>query len=118
MRSPTAPSGAKPPGTTAEASTLVTSDSWLTAPETARSELEELRAEVKRLRQAERTLRREHAAEQRELKDANATYANHIQLLTLANTELRTENHQLQQQAARHTNLRVLDHNPARGPSR
>lgn len=46
------------------------------------------------------------------------TYANHIQLLTLANTELRTENHQLQQQAARHTNLRVLDHNPARGPSR
>lgn len=85
----------------------------LTDPDTTCPELEELRAEVKRLRQAERTLRRQHAAEQREMKDTIATYANHIQLLTLANAELRADNHTLQQQAARHTNLRVLDHDPA-----
>lgn len=80
----------------------------LTAPDTTRPELDELREEVKRLRHAERALRREHATQLRELKDTNATYANHIQLLTLANTQLRGENHQLRQQAARHTNLRVL----------
>lgn len=42
-------------------------------------------------------------------KDTITTYANQLQLLTLANAELREENNQLQRQAAQHTNLRVLD---------
>ncbi|GAA4736884.1 hypothetical protein [Phytohabitans rumicis] len=83
--------------------------SILAAPETTRPEPDELREEVTRLRQTERALRREHAAQLRELKDTITTYANQIQLLTLANAELREENNQLQRQAAKHTNLRVLD---------
>lgn len=86
----------------------------LTAADTARPELDELRAEVTRLRRVERALRREHATQLRELKDTNATYANHIQLLTLANAELRTENHKLQRHAAQHGNIRVLGHHSAR----
>ena len=83
--------------------------SLLTTPATVRPELDELREQVKRLRQAERVLRREHAGQLRELKDTNATYANHIQLLTLANAELRAENHQLQQQVDGNSDVRVLD---------
>jgi hypothetical protein len=90
----------------------------LAAPDTVRPELGELRDEVARLRRAERALRRDHAVQLRDLKDTVTTYANHIQLLTLANTELRAENHQLQQQAAQHSNLRVLDRGPAPGTPR
>lgn len=80
----------------------------LEAPQTRRPELDELREEVKRLRHAERALRRDHAAETRELKDTIATYANQIQLLTLANADLRAENQRLRQQVEKHGAVRVL----------
>ncbi|GHE10932.1 hypothetical protein [Streptomyces alanosinicus] len=67
----------------------------LEAPQTRRPELEELRAEVSRLKKAERELRREHASEVRELKDTLALYANQIQVLTLRNAELGTQNARL-----------------------
>ncbi|MBJ7004913.1 hypothetical protein JG491_33460 [Streptomyces sp. CRPSP2-6A1] len=67
----------------------------LEAPKTRRPEPEELRAEVSRLKKAERELRSEHAAEVRELKDPAATYANRIQVLTLRNAELETQNARL-----------------------
>lgn len=67
----------------------------LEAPQTRRPEPEELRAEVSRLKKAERELRSEHAAEVRELKDSLATYANQIQVLTLRNVELESENARL-----------------------
>ncbi|AVH55601.1 MULTISPECIES: hypothetical protein [Streptomyces] len=67
----------------------------LEAPQTRRPEPEELRAEVSRLKKAERELRSEHAAEVRELKDTVATYANQIQVLTLRNAELETQNARL-----------------------
>ena len=67
----------------------------LEAPQTRRPEPEELRAEVSRLKRAERELRSEHAAEVRELKDTMATYANQIQVLTLRNAELETQNARL-----------------------
>lgn len=67
----------------------------LEAPQTRRPEPEELRAEVARLKKAERELRSEHAAEVRELKDSLATYANQIQVLTLRNVELESENARL-----------------------
>jgi hypothetical protein len=80
----------------------------LAAPQTRRPELDELHEEVKPLRQAERTLRRDHAAGVREFKDTTASYANHIQLLTLTNAELREENQRLRQQADKHGNVHVL----------
>ncbi|MEV6675122.1 hypothetical protein [Streptomyces sp. NPDC051162] len=67
----------------------------LEAPQTRRPEPEELRAEVSRLKKAERELRREHASEVRELKDTLAAYANQIQVLTLRNAELETDNARL-----------------------
>ncbi|WP_406358479.1 hypothetical protein [Streptomyces sp. NBC_00658] len=67
----------------------------LEAPQTRRPEPEELRAEVSRLKKAERELRSEHAAEVRELKDTVDTYANQIQVLTLRNAELETQNTRL-----------------------
>jgi hypothetical protein len=57
--------------------------------------VDELRSEVRRLRRAERQLRSDHAAEIREMKDSVVTYANQIQVLTLANAELRHENERL-----------------------
>ena len=67
----------------------------LDAPQTRRPEPEELRAEVSRLKKAERELRREHATEIRELKDTLATYANQVQVLTLRNAVLETQNARL-----------------------
>ncbi|MEV0484505.1 hypothetical protein AB0I69_28320 [Streptomyces sp. NPDC050508] len=67
----------------------------LETPQTRRPEPEELRAEVSRLKKAERELRTDHAAEVRELKDTVATYANQIQVLTLRNAELETQNARL-----------------------
>lgn len=67
----------------------------LEAPQTRRPEPEELRAEAARLKKAERELRSEHAAEIRELKGTVATYANQIQVLTLRNAELETQNARL-----------------------
>jgi hypothetical protein len=64
----------------------------LEAPQIRRPEFDELRGEVRRLRQSERQLRRDHATEIRELRDTVATYANQIQLLAIANAELRQEN--------------------------
>jgi len=80
----------------------------LAAQQTRRPELDQLHEEIKLLRQAERTLRRDHAAAVRELKDTIATYANHIQLLTLTNAELREENQRRRQQADKHSNVHVL----------
>jgi len=83
----------------------------LKAPQTRCPELDQLHDEVKQLRQTERTLRRDYAAETREFKDTIATYANHIQLLTLTltNAELREENQRLRQQADKHGNVHVLN---------
>jgi hypothetical protein len=67
----------------------------LEAPQTRRPELDELKGEIKQLRQAERRLRSDHAGEIRELRDMAATYANQIQLLTIANAELTDENERL-----------------------
>lgn len=67
----------------------------LDAPQTRRPEPEELRAEVSRLKKAERELRSQHATEIRALKDTLATYANQIQVLTLRNAELETQNARL-----------------------
>ncbi|WP_367140967.1 MULTISPECIES: hypothetical protein [Streptomyces] len=50
---------------------------------------------MSRLKKAERQRCSEHAAEVRELKDTAATYANRIQVLTLRNTELETQNARL-----------------------
>ncbi|MER5757441.1 hypothetical protein [Streptomyces sp. NPDC002088] len=67
----------------------------LEVPQTRRPEPEELRAAVSRLKKAERGLRSEHAAEIRELKDTVAAYANQMQVLTLRNAELETQNARL-----------------------
>ncbi|WP_329254678.1 hypothetical protein [Streptomyces canus] len=81
----------------------------LEAPQTRRPEPEELRAEVSRLKKAERELRSEHAAEARELKETVATYANQIQVLTLRNAELETQNaHLLERLRQPGDNIAVL----------
>jgi hypothetical protein len=64
----------------------------LATPQTSRPELETLRDEVKPLKKTEKDLRREHAAAIRELKATINAYANQIQILTLANTELHETN--------------------------
>jgi hypothetical protein len=90
----------------------------LAAPQVQRPEAEELRAQITGLKQAQRKASAEHAAQLRDYRNTVTTYANQIQLLTLANAELREENNQLQRQAAQHTNLRVLDQGaPAAGAS-
>lgn len=73
------------------------------APQTRLPEVDELHNEVRQLRQTERRLRSKHATEIRELKDTIAIYANQIQLLTLANAELRATNQRLVETAARST---------------
>ncbi|MEU9473459.1 hypothetical protein AB0D78_44320 [Streptomyces avermitilis] len=88
----------------------------LEAPQTRRPEPEELRAEVSRLKRAERELRSEHAAEIRELKDTLATYANQIQVLTLRNAELETQNTRLLEQL-RHSGENVAVLPTTRRPS-
>ncbi|MGW3660889.1 hypothetical protein ACWD6R_36905 [Streptomyces sp. NPDC005151] len=51
----------------------------------------QLKAEAARLRKELRTLRRQKAEETGELRKTVATYANHIQVLTLRNAELEGE---------------------------
>ncbi|MEU9286533.1 hypothetical protein AB0D57_17885 [Streptomyces sp. NPDC048275] len=81
----------------------------LEAPQTRRPEPEELRAEVARLKKTERELRSDYAAEIRELKDTLATYANQIQVLTLRNVELETQNaHLLERLRQSGDNVAVL----------
>ncbi|MFF4174209.1 hypothetical protein [Streptomyces sp. NPDC001744] len=63
----------------------------LAAPTTQRPELDELKSEAARLRKELRKLRRQKAEEIRELRQTVATYANHIQVLTLRNAELEAE---------------------------
>jgi hypothetical protein len=65
-------------------------------PQTRRPELDELSDEVRRLSRTERQLRSDHAAEVRELRGTVATYANQIQVLTLANHQLTEDNRRLQ----------------------
>jgi hypothetical protein len=74
-------------------------------PQVRRPELDELCDEVKKLRQAERKLRSEHAAEVRELRGTAATYANQIQVLALANHQLREDNRMLQGRLAAAANV-------------
>ncbi|SEG62760.1 hypothetical protein SAMN05444920_103554 [Nonomuraea solani] len=73
----------------------------LAAPAVARPEAEELRAEISRSKKADRELRSEKAADSRELTDTVNTYANHIQVLTLRNTELEEENRSLRERLER-----------------
>jgi hypothetical protein len=75
-------------------------------PQTRRPDLDELCDEVKKLCQAERKLRSEHAAEVREpLRGTAATYANQIQVLALANHQLREDNRRLQTRLTATTNV-------------
>jgi len=74
-------------------------------PQARRPELDELCDEVKRLCRAERKLRSGHAAEVRDLRATAATYANQIQLLALANQQLRDDNRRLQARLTAVTNL-------------
>ncbi|MEU9472204.1 hypothetical protein AB0D78_37510 [Streptomyces avermitilis] len=63
----------------------------LAAPATERPEIDELKAEAAQLRKELRELRRQKAEETKELRRTAATYANHIQVLTLRNAELEGE---------------------------
>ncbi|ROQ63122.1 hypothetical protein EDD93_5860 [Streptomyces sp. 840.1] len=63
----------------------------LAAPATQRPEVDELRSEAARLRKELRRQRRQKAEEISELRQTVAAYANHIQVLTLRNTELEGE---------------------------
>ncbi|MEV7108733.1 hypothetical protein [Streptomyces atroolivaceus] len=63
----------------------------LAAPTTERPEIDELRTETAQLRKELRKLRRQKAEETSELRQMVATYANHIQVLTLKNKELEGE---------------------------
>jgi hypothetical protein len=67
----------------------------LDAPAVARPETETLKAEIARLKNDDRKLRSAKAQEIRELTATNTTYANHIQVLTLRNSELEAENRRL-----------------------
>ncbi len=80
----------------------------LAAPQTQRPEPEELRAEVSRLKKRERELRSEHAAEVRELKDTEATYANQVQVLALRNIELENDARKLRAQLAERSDDNVV----------
>ncbi|SPX82477.1 hypothetical protein [Mycobacteroides abscessus] len=60
----------------------------LSAPETELPETDKLRQEIAELKQQLKILRSTKATELRELRAANAIYANHIQALTLRNQEL------------------------------
>jgi hypothetical protein len=76
-------------------------------PQARRPELDKLCDEVRKLCQAERKLRSEHAAEVRELRGTAATYANQIQIqvLALANHQLREDNRRLQARLTATTNV-------------
>ncbi|MET8170231.1 hypothetical protein ABZT34_39385 [Streptomyces sp. NPDC005329] len=64
----------------------------LRTPDSPRPQTDTLTADIARLKKADRTLRSQHAAEQREARATMATYANHIQALSLRNAELEAEN--------------------------
>lgn len=74
-------------------------------PRARRPELDELCDEVKRLCRAERKLRSDHATEIRELRGTVATYANQIQVLALANHQLREDNRRLRARLTATTNV-------------
>ncbi|MFG2409555.1 hypothetical protein ACGFR8_35540 [Streptomyces brevispora] len=63
----------------------------LAVPATERPEIDELKSEAAQLRRELRKLRRQKAEETSELRQTVATYANHIQVLTLRNKELEGE---------------------------
>jgi len=77
----------------------------LKEPQARRPVLDELCDEVRKLRQAERKLRSEHAAEVRELRATAAAYANQIQVLALANEQLREDNTSLRTRLTAATNV-------------
>lgn len=84
-------------------------------PQARRPEMDELRDDVRKLCRTERKLRSEHAAEVRELRGTVATYANQIQILALANHQLREDNGRLQARLIATTNVVPLPAAPHNG---
>jgi hypothetical protein len=74
-------------------------------PQARRPELDELCDEVKRLCRVERKLRSDHASEVRDLRGMVATYANQIQVLSLANHQLSEDNRRLRARLVATTNV-------------
>ncbi|MFD9069814.1 hypothetical protein [Streptomyces lasiicapitis] len=80
----------------------------LREPDAPRPQTDVLAAEIARLKRAERALRSQHAAERREAHTTIATYANHIQALSLHNAELEVENTALREALQRGGTLTAL----------